>query len=283
MRLGREVSWGVFDVAKAKRPTYAERKWKDEFYVQAYKLARQGSSNEQIAKVLGVTRGVFDKWRDSRPAFQGALDDARGAHERNEEFVGLLYSRLSETCQDLWDRLVECRPEEKDLEPEVIRDKRRLRIKLEQEVKELETREKQRLYFFAFYSCDFNRSEACRTTGITLNELAKWRTDKDFLKVEREMQDAKKDLYESALVQLVKQGEPSAVVFANKTLNRDRGYNDKVEVDVTTSPGFSVDDLGLSLEERKKILCAIRERQEQKALADRSDVVEAEFTVKGEG
>ena len=41
--------------------------------------------------------------------------------------------------------------------------------------------------------------------------------------------------------------------------------------------------LGLSLEERKKILLAIREKQEQKLLQDRSEVVEAEFTVKGEG
>ncbi len=96
------------------------------------------------------------------------------------------------------------------------------------------------------------------------------------MEVVKQTHEAKKDLFESALVGLVKQGEPSAVVFANKTLNRDRGYNDKVEVTHVLGEQHSVEDLQLSLEQRKEILAAIRDAQTKK-LPDNTHVLEAEF------
>lgn len=263
-----------------KKVPYGDRKWRDELYVEVHKLARMGKSDQEISQIIGVGRGVFDRWKKDKPAFSKALLDARDLALRKEEEVTRLYSRLPAELQDLWDRIQACEPESKDQDKEVIRDKRRLRIKLDQEVEKLELRGKQRLYLFALMGTDYNGSEACRLTGLDPSVVRGWLADKQFAELHRYVQDSKKDLYESALVGLVKQGEPSAVVFANKTLNRDRGYNDKVETNLNVNVTHSLDDLGLSLEERKKLLEAVRLRNEQKLLVDRSKVIDADFEVK---
>jgi hypothetical protein len=139
-------------------------------------------------------------------------------------------------------------------------------VKLDEEYAKMDLKCRQRVWLFAYYGTDYSRSEACRLAGVDPEVVKGWLADKNFAALMRQMEDSKKDLYESALVGLVKQGEPSAVVFANKTLNRDRGYNDKVESTLNVNVSHSVDDLGLSLEERKKLLEAVRARNEMKVL-----------------
>lgn len=262
-----------------KKTPYGDRKWKDELYVEVHKLARSGKSDQEICQIIGVGRGVYDRWRKERPAFQKALDDGRNLEEKKQEMVERLYNRMPHDLQDVWDRVMACEPEEKDSDKEVIRDKRRLRIKIDEEISRLQTRSKQRLFLFAFHATDYSRSEACRLIGVDPSVVKGWLADKSFAELMAQMEEGKKDLYESALVSLVKQGEPSAVVFANKTLNRDRGYNDKVDSNVTVNVSHSVDDLGLSLEDRKRLLEAIRAKNETKLLE--SKVIDAEFVEVG--
>lgn len=44
--------------------------------------------------------------------------------------------------------------------------------------------------------------------------------------------EAKKDYIESQLMKLIGKGNPAAIIFASKTICKDRGYVEKSEVDV---------------------------------------------------
>lgn len=54
-------------------------------------------------------------------------------------------------------------------------------------------------------------------------------TAEDFL-------EAKKDFIESQLMKLIGKGNPAAIIFAAKTICKDRGYVEKTEFDVKSIP-----------------------------------------------
>src|SRR5690606_21892274 len=96
-----------------------------------------------------------------------------------------------------------------------------------------------------------------------------------------------KNFIEDGLMDLIEIRNPNAVIFANKTLNRDRGYDEKIEVhhsgQVNHKHEFSIDQLNLDTETKRKVLNAIREQQkaleapEQRQALPMGEVVEAEF------
>ena len=62
---------------------------------------------------------------------------------------------------------------------------------------------------------------------------------------------------------LIAGGDTSSTIFANRTYNRKRGYNEKVDVDLNISGSVqhhivSIDSLDLPLKERKRLLHKIR-------------------------
>jgi hypothetical protein len=96
----------------------------------------------------------------------------------------------------------------------------------------------------------------------------------EFGELMNEIHEHKKNFFEAALVGLVASGDSSATIFVNKTFNKDRGYNDKIELSVEGSvqhehvhahvhAHISVDELDLSLEVKREILQAIRLRNRQ--------------------
>ncbi len=257
---------------------YGDSRWKDEFYVQAHQLARQGLSDVNVARTLGVSRALFERWVREKPALSYALESAR-VKDKGDQLNDYLYSRLDEELQDVWDRIEALEPKEVDCQ-EVTRDKRRMRIKIDGEFSQMSDRLQQKLFLFAWATCSWSKSEALRKCGISASKVERWMTDEKFSKLAEQMTEHKKDFMESALIELIRQREPSAVIFANKTMNRDRGYNDKVEVDVVGKVSHNVDELGLSLEQKLEILAKIREKQEPKKLLDNSQVIEVECEVK---
>ena len=147
---------------------------------------------------------------------------------------------------------------------------------LDDEIDKMELRHKQQLFLYAILSCNFNTSEACRKANVSPHIIGKWMKDKWFAELRKGIEVAKKDLFESCLVGLVKQGDPSATIFANKTINRDRGYSDKIVIETRESPGKTLEQLNLTLEERLLILERLRE-SETKALPE---PIDTEFEVK---
>jgi hypothetical protein len=135
---------------------------------------------------------------------------------------------------------------------------------------------RQQLYVHAMVYKNFNAAEASRTTGIDYTTYLNWR-DKDpkfaeMMDVVRQMQ---KDFGEGALMSLVGQGDTTAVLFFNRTINKDRGYDPKTTVDVNVGGKVlhghvKLDDImdRLPLEKRVLMLQAVRELTTDKEIND---------------
>ncbi len=86
-----------------------------------------------------------------------------------------------------------------------------------------------------------------------------------------ELNEAKKDFFENALMGLIDCGYPGAIVFANRTQNADRGYNEKIQLEHTgnvTHSMIDLSELNLDIETRRKILDAIREKNRPENVVD---------------
>jgi hypothetical protein len=202
------------------------------------------------------------------------LEDGRRALA--DSGVPEAYQRLPEELQDVWDRVEAVDPDPRDCGEEA-RDKRRHRRALDVEIGKLGRTQRQQLFLFALLACDFSASAACHRTAITPREVGKWMMDKGFVELRQQVQEAKKDLIESSLIGLVKQGDPSATIFASKTLLRDRGYSEKTTLVMDETPGKTLEQLNLTLEERLILLAKVREATAKALPAPALDV---EFEVK---
>ncbi len=56
--------------------------WNDKYYVRVFQLARDGMSDEEIAKSMGVDLKTFKSWRKERPALSESLRQGRSAGAR---------------------------------------------------------------------------------------------------------------------------------------------------------------------------------------------------------
>lgn len=248
-------------------------KFQDEWYVRVHQLARQGVELSGIAKTLGVSMSLINKWMDTKPAFRKAFEEGRRPREGRKAkggydgFRDFVYGRLPKNVQKFWDRLEGVEKSED----------REAKESLLEEIHGLGRRMKQHLFIHALVHYNFMPSLAMRLLGLSQAEVKQWMDgDPGFAGLVNGIQEHKKDFFESCLINLCRQGDTSAIIFANRTINRDRGYNDKVTVDVNQRMDVrhtvKVEDL--PLEVRKALLETYR--QKQGLLEDKSDIVDAE-------
>lgn len=258
---------------KAKKPS--ETLWSDDLYVKGYKLAASGLSKGDIARALGVSRGTLDVWMRDKPAFQRAIEEAKtDANGKGQvTFLEYVYNRLSPEDQATWGRLIESE------KGEYVNDVEKVLAGQAKEVR-------QRLFLHALVHFNFNPSQACECVGITTKTYNEWKQGPSFRRMLQEMEWHKKNFLEGGLMGLVQKGDAAAIIFASRTLNRDRGYNDKTEITInkTVENRFSIMDL-LTIEEKKMLLDRKRTREqdilklEHKTEEDKK-IQDAEFAVK---
>ena len=106
-----------------------------------------------------------------------------------------------------------------------------------------------------------------------------------FAKLIDELKWQQKNYYEQALVDLVAKGDAYAITFVNRTVNRDRGYGDKIEVEhsgtIQHNHTIDLSKLNLSLSCRKEILAAVKAQESEQKLLDSKEsakdaIIEAE-------
>lgn len=253
--------------------------WKDEYYVQIYKLAREGMSNPEICQSLGVPEIRFRKWRSKLPALSKLLKDARrgednvhkvSAIEKVDTFV---YDRLPDRLKEVWDGIMASRKKQNPIQ------------KIESLLADAGKAGRQQLFLYALIRYNYNLSRALRAVNVTKKTFDAWvTTDPDFADLLQEMEWHKGNFIEAALMQLVKKKEPAAVIFASKTFNAGRGYGAKTTVvhkgNVQHDHNLiNLDELPLSLEDKKRIRDAIRSRQGDQvpALPAHEEVIEGEI------
>jgi hypothetical protein len=127
-------------------------------------------------------------------------------------------------------------------------------------------RAKQHLFIYALTQSMFNVSASMRKLGIARNTYEAWKTsDPEFAELVREIHWHKENFFESALIGRVASGDTAAIIHVAKTKLRDRGYNEKIEIEHTGSINhehtINVIDLDLPLDVRRTILEAVRAHQ----------------------
>jgi hypothetical protein len=245
--------------------------WDDSYYVECYRLARAGMTNKAIARKLNVGMTTFLKWLQCKPVLKETLEKARSSEQggKKESFKDFVFGRLPESLQKLWEE-IDSLPEEATSE-----DVHRI-------LKGRGKRCRMQLYLYALAESDFSQTEARKLLGISRRQWRIWSSDPDFGELQFEILQHKKDFLESSLMALVRQGDSAATIFANKTLNRDRGYSERVSVDVNVSKKLS-HDVRLRLDEmpvdmKRQLLAHLDEKTEDlKALPSPGEVIEGEI------
>lgn len=233
--------------------------WNDEHYVTAYQLARSGASLASIAKGLGTTEQTFELWRKRRPALQSAVD--RGRKVKKEGWRPYVFRRLSTTAEEAWADIMACEEDGVDVVA-------RIEAILEDNGEHV----RQELFLHALVEFNFNASEACRAVNISYGVLQRWKQNPAFVGLLEEMKWHLGNYFEGGLVNAVGAGNTKAIIFANQTFNKDRGYNAKLEVEHKGQVNhvhavIDVDALDLPLEVRTAILEAVRKQKQLKEQA----------------
>lgn len=241
-------------------------KWRDEYCALAFRMAKAGESDDAIRQAMGVCPQTFLSWKAKRPEFAKMLEEGREGAK--EGFSSYVYNRLPPELRDFWSTLVK-------LEEQGSGENYRRACHLDvHRMDRFSVREQQRLYVQAFVHCNFIASRARAMCGLSLQTVERWiKTDPEFVRILDELDEAKRDFCEWALMDLVERRETAAVIFANRTLNRGRGYSEKIVVDVRGEDKVALEELkALTVEQRRMLV----EAMERGRLADRSDVIDVE-------
>ncbi len=243
-----------------------ESKWKDEYIIESYNAAKSGMTENQISKVIGISVHTLRSWEKKKKRFKMALDRGRKEHKgkngQSLTFKDYVFGRLSYKNRILWKKLNQI-DKNKKKKKDVVE---RIEVLLEKRGKLA----RQSMFMYAWISANFSISMALRKVNISRSTFELWKSDPPFMELFKEMEWHKKNFFEEYLVMLVKGGNPAATIFANKTFNRDRGYGDKLEVDMNLKGELdhnivSVDTLDLTLEQRIALRKSfIRKREQSK-------------------
>lgn len=214
-------------------------------------------TEKEVAKAIGVSQPTFARWKAQRPALRDAWDRGKEVGSRRDlqpTFREYVYQRLSPELQALWDEI--------NAMEEADNDIARVEAMLEGQGK----RARQHLFLYALTSSNFNISRAMRKLNIRRAQFDGWvANEPEFAELMAEIHWHKKNFFEDALIQRVAAGDTPAVIFAAKTQLKDRGYHDKIDINVqqdinVTSLQVSVsfDELELPLAVRRQVLQAMR-------------------------
>lgn len=235
-----------------------EVEWDDEFYVRCYQLAKTGSTNGQIASILGYSMESFRKVREERPALDKALKEAR----EKKGIGNFIYGKLSKEAQACWRRVMSAEKEVNSVR------------KIEKLFGVYGEGIKKELFLHCLAATYFNPTKACRKLGMPLREYKTWvENDFEFAQLMLEMQEHRSDFYDEAFNDLIVKREPSVVLHAQKTFNGNKGFSDKLKVEHTGEVKstqvleLSEQLLGLlSLGAKREVMKALEQLEDQKQL-----------------
>jgi len=237
----------------------AKTVWKNDKIIKTYELAKSGLNERKIAAALGISFATFVVWEKKKPVFKMALEMGRKAYKKPDgsvfSFRDYVYGRMSNSVRVLWDKINKCDRAKNGTERiEAILSKRGVRVR-------------QQLFIYAWTSSNFSISNALRKVNLSRQAFEGWKKDPDFCELINELEWHKGNFFEDHLCKLIAGGDSGATLFANRTYNRGRGYNDKVDVNMELkgeimSNVVNVDSLELPVETRKKILTAMRQKKQ---------------------
>lgn len=235
-----------------KKPT-GKRKITIQFILDFYDALRMDGTVKRAADILEIEYGALQGRIKAYPILKKVVDISKSKREegRGNTLAHYVSQNMSREARNVWEKLKTQRVDKIGSDPETFWGVHQKGIR-------------QQCFIQALISGGFNFNEACKMVHISKAALDGWTEEPEFQRLLKEVQWHKKNFFENALIGLVEEKHPLAVMFVNRTINADRGYSEKIQIEHSGSvAGFSIDDLNLDLETRKKILIAIRERKEQ--------------------
>lgn len=207
----------------------------------------------KVAQALEISEiTLFDLARKNKYVKQ-AKELADSRRHKDHSFKEYILGNLSPEAKKVWEKIEFWAETESYGTPAVMRNAGK--------------RLKQEIFLYALVSSNYDLSRACRLAGVSRGGLENWNnTDAEFRSLVQEVQWYKKNFFENALMDLVEQRYPGAVLFVNRTINADRGYSEKLQVEHTGfvgTGGIDLAELDLDLETKKKILEAIRRKKQK--------------------
>lgn len=241
----------------------AKEAWDVRHLIDIYELAKDGLGLEAMAKAIGVPKGMLKIWKAKIPEVKDAFVKAEKVKLNRGSFSEYIYGRLSKENQRLWDQL------------ESLGEERNGNAMAMNLLDANGDRVRQSLFLYAMTKTHYNVSEACKKLFVSDAMFRNWCKDKKFRELFKQLQFHKKNFFESKLMELAEANHPQIVWNVNKTLNRDRGFGEQVDVQVNgqVEHKFKLDELQLDLETRKRLLEAMREKKQL------TQVEDAEFEV----
>lgn len=236
-------------------------RWRMEHAFRIYELAAAGATHQAIADALEVDYSTITNWLRENElavcAYQCGQAQQRSRKKPDDAgtFADYVYARLPDHCRELWDELAAMEKESSS------------QARIEALLAPHGVTIRKHLFLYALVTSSFNPSDAMRRVNVSRRALSTWmHKDPEFAELCDEIQYHKKNFFESRLVDLAAAGDSGAVLFANRTLNRDRGYNDKFELQLSGTVNVNhqivaIDALDLPLETRKLILERLRCRK----------------------
>ena len=238
---------------------YKRGEWKKNrtILIDIYEFARSGHTKKEVKDIFHISNPAWDR----RPEFQEAYERGREVYQgpdgKPRDFRTYVYDQLEPELQDTWDSIMDMEEEENGV------------ALIEEMLEKQGEKVRQSIFAHAFVHFDFDANKACKTARVTKWKLDKWvETDSDFGELMRTIHWHKKNFYESALTKAVAKGNTNAIIHANKTLNADRGYNEKLEhlvsgnVQVEHQYNFTLEELPLPPDIRLQIIAYMRKTLE---------------------
>lgn len=230
----------------------------DEQMLDVYDAVVRSPSLEVAAQHLGLSKdSLLIRLRKSK-RLKAAQRRAETRREGKVTLGDYVLGRLSPVARSIWEKL-QYWEELPDAEAKAAAILQGQPERLRQE-----------LFIHALLRSSYNVSTAARLTHVNHQTLRRWRAQADFQQLVEEVQQHKKDFFEDALVRMVANDVPAAVIFANRTLNADRGYSEKVEMrhSGNVTVGIDLESLDLPLDVKRQILDAIKRQEEQGQVID---------------
>ena len=237
--------------------------WKDEMILDAYCLAVSGLKNTEIAKGLGISKETFKKWGKTKPIFRKAVTRGRkvykGSRDEAASFRNYVYHQLPPKLKKLWEEINEC-------DDSKISGIKRIEALLKKQGK----RARQHIFIYAWIENNFHISNALKKANISRTCFNNWmENEPEFAKLVDEIHWHKKNFYEAGLTSLVAAGNAPCTIFANKTINADRGYAEKLKIDMNAQVTqemqayIPISELDLTVKIKKIVLKAIRKYKKE--------------------
>lgn len=261
----KKVRKGEIKKTRNAKNAYIQRTYPKGIEFQVYDLSKQGMSSKAIAQSLNISRNSLKNWETRDDMLGDAMRKGRKYTKdksNHTNFQDYVFDQLPERLRTLWNEITACEKDNSGL------------ARIEAILNKNGKRARQHLFLYALVVYNFSINKALSRLGIPSATFKYWaETDDDFIEIMDALQFHKQNFCEDALMKLIEDGHPHAILFANKTLNKDRGYGTESRVKVSVTGGVShtvglvdIDALDLDIDTRKQLLAQVREKKRAQVL-----------------